>query len=353
MAKASRIPKKDLTGCNIFLLYGEDRYSIEEMVHKITDANVPIDLKDFNFDSFTEDNGTSDRISSAIHSYPVMAEKRVVVYEGIDKASADVLNLFTLFLNKKVESTVLILTAVKPDRRKPLFKQIAKLPNAVSYEFKPKSERELPQFIKNHAFSKNVDISDDAIMMISLNSSTDLKTVVSEIEKLIMYVDEKGKITEETVESVLGISKEYNFYKLQNAIAERKISTALKIANGLLGMKQNRMEPFVINLFLSRLITSAFMISSKATVSKMGIDSAARSLGFTNMWRDADVIQCAKNYSLSELKYAIRYSFEAELKLKDGYEKKAALFSLIEKIICQKPNKPFAYLQYFRTIKSF
>ena len=342
----------DINKHTIYFFTGEDQYSIEQKVHEIIPMYMDDDLKDFNYNHFNEENVSSESISLALFSLPVMSEKRIVYISNIEKINAEVTELLSRFLKKNIDTTILILTGIKPDKRKVFFKEIAKHPNTFSQEFKQKNDREIMQWMKNYISSKNMKISNKGLMLLSISISSHLSNIASEIDKLIEY-SSGSEITEDTIESVLGISKEFNIFKLQTSVVNKDLSKAINICDNIIKSKSNRMDPIGINLFLSRIFISAFEISYVSLTNKMSVDVAAKKQGFNNPWRDADTITCAKKYKATELIRILRYFLECDIKLKSSYQdSKTAVFVLLEKIIKQGNNKDCEYLEYFETLRN-
>lgn len=334
-----------------FLLTGEDQYSIELKTAEIIADFLSEDLKDFNYSHFNEENMNAEMIGSEIYSLPVMAEQRIVVISDIDKTGADITETLSRFLKKNIDSTILILTGKKPDKRKVFFKELSSNKKCLKLEFKEKNEREIQQWIKNYISSKGYNISFEGLQLLSLTLSTNLSQVSSEADKLIEY--SKGKnITEDDVEKVLGISKEYNIFRLQKAVVEKKLKNACLICDNIMKNKNTRTDPIAINLFLSRIFTSAFEIGYYALTHQTTVDKSAFSLGYNNPWKDADIITCAKKYKPTELLRCQRYFLECDIKLKSSYQPpQTAVFLLLEKIINHSDDKNCAYMDYFNSMR--
>ena len=354
MAKSNTtISPQDYSKYNLFFLSGEDTYSRDEVINSIISYFLSNDLKDFNFTQFNEEYCPAEIISTELYALPIMAEKRVVFISQVDKMNTDVQKIILMFLKKKIDSTVLVLSCLKPDKRKSFFKEIGKYKKGKSVEFKAKNEREISIWIKKQLTQKKRNISDSALRLISMNTSNNLANINSELEKLLLYTEDKEhEIDEETIEAVLGISKEFNVFKLINTVVSRNLKSAIKIGNALMKSKENRTDPIGINLLLARTFIAAFQISSLAKQSRININNAAGRLGFNNAWRDGDTLLCANNYSLTELSRIMRYLLECDIKLKSSFQdKQSAIIILFEKIINQAGNKNCQYLDYFNSLR--
>jgi DNA polymerase-3 subunit delta len=350
MAKKQSTDAK-ITDYATFLLTGEDQYSIEIKTSEIVAEFLDSDLRDFNYSHFNEENFSPEQITSALYSLPVMAEKRVVLISDVDKAGADLLDALSRFLKKNVESTILILTGTKPDKRKSFFRDITSDKRTLSLEFKEKNEREIQQWIKNYIASKGFNITSEGLMLFTLSLSSNLSQIAAEADKLMEYCGGKT-VTDDDVENVLGISKEYNIFKLQTAVVSKDLKKSYLICDNILKNKNNRTDPIAINLFLSRIFTSAFAIGYHAVVRKIPVDKAALDLGYNNPWKDADTIICAKNYKVTELIRCLRYFLECDIKLKSSYQDPAtAVMIMLEKLIIHADDKDCQYLDWFGSLR--
>ncbi len=351
VTKTGKKNYKKITDYSTFLLTGEDRYSIEIKISEIVSEYLEQDLKDFNYSVFNEENMDPVTISSELYSLPVMADQRIVVVSDIDKAPLSLLEMLSVFIKKNISTSILILSGTKPDKRKSFFKELSAKKTCLSIEFKEKNDREIIQWISNHIRSKGYNISVGALQMLSLSLSSNLSQISSETDKLIEYCEDKC-ICEDDVENVMGISKKYNIFKLQKAVAEKNLKSALMICDNILKDKGNKTDPISINLFLSKMFTSAFEIGYNSIASKISIERSAAALGYNNPWKDADILTCSKTYRTSELLRNHRYFLECDIKLKSSYQSPdTAIFLLLEKIISHSDDNSFIYLDYFDSVR--
>ena len=72
-------------------------------------------------------------------------------------------------------------------------------------------------------------IDDKSTFLLSENLGTDLGRIVSELEKLKVVLDDGHTITPNIIEENIGISKDYNFFELSNALVEKNAEKASKI----------------------------------------------------------------------------------------------------------------------------
>jgi len=352
MKKTAKILKSDLTNYNVFFLTGDNQHSVRETVDEIIAANIGDEsLKDFNFNHFTEENHSAEEISNSLHSLPMMTDKRIVYISEIEKMSADIHSMLLLFLKKNYDTTVLIITGIKPDKRKVFFKEIAKLKSGISAEFKAKNEREILAWINEYVQKKGRSITPIAINLFSTTVSSDLNNIASELDKLILFTEKEHTIDEDDIEKVLGISKDFNIFKLINTVSNKQLNKSIEICDRIMKMKENRSDPIAINIMLSRMFVSAFEISSNSYIKGISMSYSAKDMGYDNPWRDKDTQAASQNYSLVELTRIMRFLLECDIKLKSSFQdKKTVIFILLNKIINHGSNKNINYLEFFNQL---
>ncbi len=76
---------------------------------------------------------------------------------------------------------------------------------------------------------KEKTISQKALMLLVEHIGNDLNRLDSEIDKVLINLNERKNITEDDIEQFVGVSKEYNVFELQNALARKDLARAIRI----------------------------------------------------------------------------------------------------------------------------
>ena len=216
----------------LYLLHGSENVSKEECLKALVDAAVDPASGAFNLDIFHgEDMDAADAVGRAA-AFPMMAARRVVVVKRLERLrEVDARKLLPLIENP-VETTVLVFTADKLDGRKKL--SVALRKNAVSVEFKPPFENELPQWIRRRAAAMNKTIEPEAAHVLHLGVGPNPGELVSELQKLAIYTNGRETITREDVAKVAGASRRATVFELADAVGQRKTGDALTVLHHLL-----------------------------------------------------------------------------------------------------------------------
>ena len=91
-------------------------------------------------------------------------------------------------------------------------------------------ENQIPAFITNYLRSRSIKIDLKSAQMLTDYLGNDLSKLTNELEKLIILLPKENPvITSELIEQNIGISKDYNNFELQKAIANRDILKANRI----------------------------------------------------------------------------------------------------------------------------
>jgi DNA polymerase-3 subunit delta len=140
------------------------------------------------------------------------------------------------------EGNHLILTAETVDRRKRLFKAVSTIGKVLSFvkitgegKQKDRARQESVQEMAVGPLTKvGKRVSASAWSVLGQKTGFDLRESLAAIEKLITYVGGKTVIEAVDVEAVIGRTKEERVFDLTRAIAERKLTAALRSLRELL-----------------------------------------------------------------------------------------------------------------------
>jgi len=213
----------------VYLLYGLEEYGKEAFSQWLIDALAPAQARDFNMDTFRSDRFDPLDLLQIYESYPMLAERRLLVLRDCDQLSPDICRSLERVVDAPVETSCLVLIGGKVDMRRRLFKQISKVGEGI--EFRPPYDREIPQWIQRQAKYKGVQIEPAAIDILRLYVGNSPRELVGELDKLITFIGEGKAITREAVEQVTAASRQVNVFELAEAVGGRNAAKAQVLLN--------------------------------------------------------------------------------------------------------------------------
>ena len=247
----SALAKKEFSP--VYLLYGEEDFLIEEATDAILEAALTKDERGFNLDVLYGSDSDARDIASHASSFPMMAERRVVVVRDVDKlAHAE---LLANYIEHPSPSTCLILSCTKPDfRRKPF---VTAKKHAFNLECKPLWENQIPAWIaKRVKIAKRV-IQPDAASMLAAYVGTSMREIMNELEKLYIYLGEKRSISVDDISAIVGMSKEFSVFELQWAIGMKDTRKATEILERMIEAGE---QPVMMVAVLTRFFQSLWKL---------------------------------------------------------------------------------------------
>jgi DNA polymerase-3 subunit delta len=133
------------------------------------------------------------------------------------------------YIEKPLSSTIFIVgyKEKKIDGRTKLAKLLKE--KAVVFSTKKLYESQLPTWTEELVISKGFSISQKALMLLVDHIGNDLTRIENEIEKILINIGQRKTITEEDIEEFVGVSKDFNVFELQSALAEKDLPKAIRI----------------------------------------------------------------------------------------------------------------------------
>ena len=211
----------------VYWLEGDEEYYIDQVIQYaenkiLTDAESGFNLTVF----YGRDTSWTDLLNSC-RRYPMFSEKQVVILK--EAQSMKDIDKLESYIEKPLTSTILFIAYKnkKLDGRTKLAKLIKD--KAVLFTSKKLYDNELPEWTTELVKSKGYSISNKALFLLLDHIGNDLSRLNNEVDKLTLNLQGRKNITEDDIESFVGISKEFNVFELQQAIVTKDIYKAMRI----------------------------------------------------------------------------------------------------------------------------
>jgi DNA polymerase-3 subunit delta len=216
----------------VYLLHGEEDFLLEMALHAILDAVLPEDLRSFNLDVVDCGEVSGRDIAGRAASFPMMGDRRVVVARNIDRMVVQDLEQLVGYVESPSDASVLILAGKKADlRRKPFSTLNAR---GAVFEFSPVKDTSVAPWITERVSGYGATIDEEAAQLLSVYVGSSLREVDSEITKLLTYLGKRTHISSADVADVVGFSREYTIFQLQESIGRGDIRRAVTILDHML-----------------------------------------------------------------------------------------------------------------------
>lgn len=211
----------------VYWLEGDEDYFIDEIIAYAETAILPESETGFNLTVFYGRDTDWPAVVNACQRYPMFAERQVVIIKeaqdmrGIEKLDA--------YIEKPLSSTLLFVAykGKKVDKRTRLAKLLKD--HAVLFTTKKLYDNELPEWTQQLVREKGFAINGKALALLIDHIGNDLSRLNNEVDKLALNMGKRKSITEDDIEKYVGISKEFNVFELQHAVAQRDLYKALRI----------------------------------------------------------------------------------------------------------------------------
>ncbi len=221
----------------VYLLHGEESYYIDLISGYIEGNLLKDEEKSFNQTTLYGRDTDITTVLNSAKRFPMMSDFQLIIVKEAqnlkwskedDRKGDDPL---ISYLEAPLSSTVLVFCYkhAKFDKRKRIYKLIEK--NGVVFESATFYDNKVPQWIEGFVRDKAYRINPEASALIAEHLGNDLSKIAGEIEKLILNLEKGSEITRDHIYKNIGISKEYNVFELQNALARQNVVKANRIVN--------------------------------------------------------------------------------------------------------------------------
>lgn len=301
---------------NLYLFFGEEIF-IKDTYMEIMENLVPKDdFSDFNRIFIDGKDLDIERIDDSLDSFPVMAEKKLVVIKnsGIFKlkdseVDASVRSYWQERLKSIPDFVLLVFDEQEVDKRSATYKSVSKY--GLCVEFNYLNDYELVAWIVREAGKNNKKISKESAEYLLSLCDPGISNIKNELDKLIDYCD--NEIYRSDIEKVVSKPISVVIFDITDAIIKHNSDTAVEI---LLRLKENKTSAFNVLYLLSsnfdKMLHAKLLLENSATY-----DMIASKLK-VSPYIAKKYIENSKNFSKNFLIERINQTAEIDFKIKLG-----------------------------------
>lgn len=213
----------------VYLLMGTEPYYPDLVCDEIMKFALTDSERDFNQTVFYGLDTDAGTVASECRSYPMMAERRLVVVK--EAQSMKTLEDLATYASDPMETTVLVILmhGASADKRRALYKNVQK--KGVVLVSDALRDYEMPQWITSFYKSRGLDIEPAAAALLAEYAGTDMSRIMLETEKMQKNLPEGTvRVNAADIEKNVGISRQFSIFELTKALSYMKAEKALKIA---------------------------------------------------------------------------------------------------------------------------
>jgi len=251
----------DAPKSKVHLVVGKDDFLVQARTKQLVDSLVDKTAGDFGLEIIEgrADNSSQavtalKRVDEALNTLAFFGGGKTVWLKnanflGTSRTSEakDVVeqleSLAVLLKQGLAQGFSLVISATEIDKRRAFYKTIDKVGDVIaigtSDQWGKVDTEQLESFARAQAKSLGKQIHEDALQTLIELTGGNYRALASEIEKIATYAGDRREITGEDVAAVGSASAEAIVWDLGDAIADRKLPTALKILDRLLFQGEN------------------------------------------------------------------------------------------------------------------
>ncbi len=312
----------------VYWLEGDEDYYIDKLVnyaehHILNESESSFNLTVF----YGRDTSWSDVVNACMR-YPMFSERQVVILKeaqhlkDIDKLEA--------YIDKPLPTTIFVVAYKdkKVDGRSKLARLLKQ--KAVMVTTRKMYDNQIHQWTQELVESKKLSISPKGLALLVDHIGNDLTRIDNEIEKISVNLGKRKTITEEDIEEFVGVSKEYNVFELQAALARKDLAASIRIIQYF----ESNPKAGPIQLILPSLysfFSKAFMVFGTGAQDEKGIAAA---IGVHPFFAK-DYLHAAKVYDYQGIERALLLLHQYNLKSIGVNSAGAEDASLLKEMVCK------------------
>ena len=331
----------------LHILYGQDDFSLNQAVEKIKADLGDRETVATNTTSLEGQHLTFSELRNKCAVAPFLSSYRLVIVDGLlgrfeVKHSSPRVGRgksgnglgewegLASYIGQMPETTVLVLVDGEMTGQNPLLKKLSPLGEVRTFPLL--RGRDLKAWIQQRVREEGGDIAPQAVNLLAELIGGDLWAMNGEIQKLILYSQERP-ISEDDIRQLVSHVQEANIFALVDAVAEGRTELAQRILHRLY-------DDSVAPTYILVMITRQFRLIAQAKDLGPGLShlQIQDRLGLKSSYSLDKTLSQAKLYDFEGVKRAYDKLLETDLAIKTGkYSDKLALELLVTELACLNP----------------
>lgn len=299
-----------------YFLQGEEPFYIDQISDYIESHALEESERSFNqLVMYGKDYTVGDVLVQA-RRFPMMAQRQVVIVKEAQELNGlhkdDAQELLAKYAANPVPSTILVIAHKyrKLDGRKELSKVIDK--KAILVTSEKVADYKLNDWVAAYLKDQKIAASSASVNLLAEHLGNDLSRIANEIQKIKITLPEGAELRPEIIHEKVGISKEYNIFEFQKALATKNLTKAIQIAHYFVA------NPRAADIIPTLALLFGFFVRVLQVQMNKGLndDAMAKVLGLKSAFVVKDYTAAARLFSSAQVLNIIH-----QIRLADGYSK--------------------------------
>ncbi|GEM64705.1 DNA polymerase III subunit delta [Sphingobacterium faecium NBRC 15299] len=258
----------------IYLLHGEESYFIDVISDALEHTVLNDAQKGFDQTVLYGKDTDFSTIVSAAKRYPMMSDHQLIIIKEAQDLKWKDDELLLKYVEQCTASTVLVFDYKygKFDKRKKLYKAIEK--KGLVVESNKLYDDKIAAWVISYLKEQGWNIHPQAAALLSEYLGTELSKIVNELNKLMLNVPKEREILVSDIEQNIGISKDFNVFELNTALAKRNALKAYQIVDYFAANPKS--NPLVLVLgtiagYFTKILKYHYIVDKSTAAKELGV----------------------------------------------------------------------------------
>jgi DNA polymerase-3 subunit delta len=218
----------------IFAIYGQERFLVDEALRRLIQSVFPNGPDDLNCVTYqAPECKAADAVSSA-QQVPMFASQSVVIIRNADVWRAADFEALAAYAAAPSQSTLVIIEAIKFDRRAKATQRFFASASVAAQEFAPLGERDVRPWLSRRAQAKGLSLDRDVVDYLVESVGTSLQQLDLALERVDLFLGagdgdgEARRVTIATVEEIVPDTRARTVFELADHLSSRQLGAAIE-----------------------------------------------------------------------------------------------------------------------------
>ncbi len=301
------LKKLNSSESNFYLFYGENEGHKERLEKILFLSKFQGSVE--RYDEKEVLNDTETIISGFLNQSFFDKEKVIIISRVTDK----ILDFIKIVLDKNIHDIKIILKSGLLEKRSKLRTFFEKEKNIVCVPFYPDDLKTLSSLANAFFKDNKISISQETINLIIDKCNGDRKNLDKELQKILIYLNGKKKISNEQVNQLISLAENFSVSELVDSCLSNNFSKTIKILNENNYSSDDCM--IILRTFLNK-AKKVLRLRKNYEITK-NIDETVTNFKPPIFWKDKEIVKKQViNWSIKKIEQLIISINEVELQIK-------------------------------------